>query len=230
MSAVANDTALDGVASARMAVYRFALHSLDKPSAEQHAWMTDDAYGQTLSGLSDQFGVACPPELGIERTPAAHEASYLAWFEVGMPTPRVVLQASHYNRREPSPRILHEHILFFQRFGAALRKDNIDQPDHLLNQLAFLIHLDELAVHAPQDAQSITAARRDFLQRHVVALATRASDAATKHGAPPVYQAVLAVLATAARQDLTLTGDVLAASEQSSAAEHSPPQRDITLR
>jgi len=225
VSAKAGNAAIDGVATARMAVYRFALQSLDKPSAEQHAWMTDDAYGHTLGALCDRFDVPGPSESRIEPQLPDHEATYIAWFEAGLPTPRVVLQASHYNQREPAPRILHEHVLFYQRFGAALRKDNLDQPDHLLNQLAFLIHLDELASHAPQDAQSIAAARRDFLHRQVIALVTSAAAAASKHGAPPVYQAVFAILATAVRQDLTLTEETLAPAGAATRRLQSNPRR-----
>lgn len=210
MSTMEDDTDFEQVATARMAVYQFALKSLDKPSPEQHAWMTEPGYAETLCGLCEQFGAASPPSTGIDDVLADHEANYIAWFEVGMPTPRVVLQASHYNRREPSPRILHEHVLFYRMFDANVGRDNLDQPDHLLNQLAFLVHLDDLASRAPTDARAIAAARRDFLRRHVIALVVHASEAAVKHGAPPAYQALLAILATAVEQDLTLTEAALA--------------------
>jgi DMSO reductase family type II enzyme chaperone len=202
-------TNLDQIATTRMAVYQFALRSLDKPSPEQHAWMTDAGYRQTLAALCEQFGAELPRAAGLDDELADHAASYIAWFEVGMPTPRVVLQASHYNHREPAPRILHEHVLFYRMFDAKLRQDNLDQPDHLLNQLAFLVLLDELTFNAAQDSRAIGAARRDFLRRHVIALVAQAGEAAAKHDAPPVYRAVLAILAAALDQDLSLTEAML---------------------
>jgi hypothetical protein len=56
----------------------------------------------------------------------------------------VVLRASHYNRREPVPATIHEHVLFYRRFGARLAAGTLEPADHLSNQLAFLIRLDEL--------------------------------------------------------------------------------------
>jgi TorA maturation chaperone TorD len=205
-------TALDWnqLAETRLAVYRFLLAALAKPTPAQHAWFAGDDFRRLLELLCGQFDVA-PPDKGIAPLDAAeHEARYIACFEVGAPEPPVPLLASHYNRREPVPHVIHEHILFYKRFGTRLAAGNMEPADHLLTELAFLIRLDELLQEGKLEAVSIRRARFDFLSRQPAQWVAQAAAAAQQKHLPAVYQTLLALLAAAVTQDLELTETVAA--------------------
>jgi len=193
------------LSATRLAVYRFLLAALNKPSAEQHAWFAGPDFRRSLEALCEQFAVAPPGGEVAAAGPAEHEARYIACFEVGVPAPPVVLLASHYNRREPVTAVIHEHILFYRRFGAALAPGNIEPADHLLNQLAFLIRLDELCLIGGPGVDSVGRARRDFLLRQAARWPAWAAAAAVEKGLPAVYCTLLSLLAAAVTQDLELT-------------------------
>jgi TorA maturation chaperone TorD len=190
----------------RCAVYRFVRAALDKPTAEQHRWLASDGFRERLERLATEFGVDASTGELVPAEAAGHEARYLACFEVGLPEPPVVLLASHWNRREPVPAVLHEHKLFYNRFGAGAAMDPRESPDHLLNELSFLIHLDELLLmHAAHDAGSLLRGRRDFLARHPARWIGQAAEAAGEKHVPGLYGSLLAILAAALAQDLELT-------------------------
>jgi DMSO reductase family type II enzyme chaperone len=198
------------LARSRLEVYRFLLVAFDKPTAEQHRWFWSRDFRAALEAVGEAFGLPCPDGELVPPALADHESRYLACFEVGVPQPPVVLQASHYNRREPVPATVHEHVLFYKRFGACLAKGNIEPADHLSNELAFLIHLDELFAAGQLEAESVLRARRDFLARQVTRWAAAAAAAAAEKSLPALYRFLLAVFARAAKQDLELTQDALA--------------------
>jgi TorA maturation chaperone TorD len=125
----------------------------------------------------------------------------------------VALLASHYNRREPVPATIHEHVLFYKRFGARLAAGNLEPADHLINELAFLIRLDELLLRGAIEADSVLRARHDFLRRQAATWPAKAAEAAENNGLPAVYRAVLALLAAAVKQDLELTGASIGESQ-----------------
>jgi TorA maturation chaperone TorD len=198
------------LARSRLAVYRFLLAALDKPTPAQHRWLLGSDFRASLEALGEAFGLPCPAGEVVPPAPADHESRYLACFEVGEPEPPVVLQASHYNRREPIPTTVHEHVLFYKRFGARLANGNIEPADHLSNELAFLIHLDELLAAGQLEAESVLRARRDILARQVTRWAAAAAGAAEEKYLPALYRFLLAVLARAAEQDLELSQAALA--------------------
>jgi TorA maturation chaperone TorD len=195
---------LEDLVLARSAVYRFLLAALDKPTPRQHAWLGCEAFRHALEQVCERFDLSAPPEELAAADSANHEARYIACFEVGLPTPPVVLLASHYNRREPVTAIIHEHLLFYRRFGARLA-DNSEPADHALHELAFLIHLDELLLGGKIDTESILCARRDFLRRHMSRCPARALEAAVKNALPPLYVVLLDILARAVEDDTRLT-------------------------
>jgi TorA maturation chaperone TorD len=194
----------DDLVLARWSVYRFLLAALDKPTPRQHAWLKCEAFRHALEQLCERFDVAAPLDELAADDAAAHEARYIACFEVGLPTPPVVLLASHYNRREPVTAIIHEHQLFYRRFGAR-PVDNSEPADHALHELAFLIHLDELLLGGKIEAESILRARHDFLRRHLSRWPAQALAAAVKNGLPPLYVILLDILARAVADDARLT-------------------------
>lgn len=196
------------LAQTRVAVYRFLLAALDKPTADQHAWMASPAFAHTFAELARLFAVEVPHDLATVG-PQEHQARYLACFEVGLPGPPTPLLASHYNRREPVTAVIHEHILFYRRFGATLAASNREPADHLLNELAFLIWLDELPLRDEPGETSLFQARRDFLQRQAARWPAHAAASAAENGLPAVYRALLDLLAAAVAQDLELTDESL---------------------
>ena len=200
------------VARSRLAVYRFLLAALDKPTPEQQRWLRGPDFRGSLEALGEAFDLPCPEGELVPPAPADHESRYLACFEVGQPGPPIVLQASHYNRREPIPATVHEHVLFYKRFGTRLAQGNIEPADHLSNELAFLAHLDELLAAGRLEAESVLRARRDFLARQVTRWAGAAAAAAEEKLLPALYRFLLAVLARAAEQDLELTQAALTGS------------------
>jgi TorA maturation chaperone TorD len=178
---------------------------LDKPSAEQHRWLSSEAFEVTLRELCDRFGVDVPSGGLVDWSGDEHESTYLACFEVGLPTPKVVLQASHYNRRAPAPRVIHEHQRLYRLFDAKLAARNLDQQDHLLNQVAFLMHLDELVMGGAVDLPAVVHARRDFIEKHVRDHVRSALQSARAPGVPAVYATALALLDAALAQDVALS-------------------------
>jgi DMSO reductase family type II enzyme chaperone len=208
MTAVEPDL-LHELAETRLAVYGFLRAALNKPTPAQHAWMQQPDFQRALESLCDQFGV---PSSGDDAVPAAYadfESRYIACFEVGLPAPPVALQASHYNRREPVPAVIHEHILFYKRFGLHVPDGDSESADHLLHELAFLLHLDQLLLTGKMAADSLVLARRDFLDRHLSRWVPRADDAAEEKHLPALYQTLLTILARAVSQDKDLTGSSL---------------------
>jgi TorA maturation chaperone TorD len=203
----------------RREVYRFLWSALDRPSCEQHAWMCSEAFRTTLAVLLEAFGLPCPQGELIPAEAADHEARYIACFEVGLPGPPVPLLASHYNKREPAPGTIHEHILFYKQFRVRPPAEG-EPADHLVNELAFLIHLDNLVGKAPPD--SIFLARRDFLSRHITRWPATALRAAEEAHLPAVYLALLALLDAAVRQDLELTDEALANRAEATSCTHNP--------
>ncbi len=193
------------LARSRLAVYRFLLAALDKPTPEQHRWFCSPDFRAALEAVAEAFELPCPEGELVPPALADHESRYLACFEVGVPQPPVVLQASHYNRREPVPATVHEHVLFYKRFGARPADGNIEPADHLSNELAFLIHLDELLAAGKLEAESVLRGRRDFLARQVTRWAAAAAAEAEDKLLPSLYRFLLAVFARAAEQDLELS-------------------------
>jgi DMSO reductase family type II enzyme chaperone len=197
------------LAEARLSLYRFLLAALSKPTPEQHAWLRGPEFRRALEVAAERFGL--PGAVG-EVAPdeyADYESRYIACFEVGLPAPPVALLASNYNRREPVPAVIHEHVLFYKRFGLRLPEGDIEPADHLLNELTFLIHLDELLRAGRTDAEWILLARRDFLQRQVARWVPRAAAEADEKRLPAVYCQLLALLAHAVQHDLELTRDAV---------------------
>ncbi|MFN4260204.1 MAG: molecular chaperone TorD family protein [Gemmataceae bacterium] len=194
---------------ARRAVYCFLRAALDKPTTEQHAWLASDRFRRQLIDVASVFGIEPPTgDLVPDKFPD-HEARYLACFEVGLPEPPVVLLASHYHRRAPVTAIIHEHKLYYQWFAANGRMDNQEPADHLLNELIFLIHLDDLLLNPRRDEASVVRARRDFVHRHVARWVPHASAAANENHIPHLYRTLLAILAAAIGHDQELTEEAI---------------------
>jgi DMSO reductase family type II enzyme chaperone len=199
---ITHETGSTDLAAAHASVYRFLLAALDCPDARNHAWLTGRDFRRGLELLCERFEVPMPPGPLFPPEPADAQSLYLACFEVGLKGPPVPLLASHYNRHEPVPATIHEHVLFYRHFGAGVRKGSPDPPDHLRHELGFLVHLDDLWASGRVDAASAARARADFLERQVDHWVGQAHAASASAGLPPVYVTLLDILQRAVRDDL----------------------------
>lgn len=197
------------LAQVRSNVYRFCLQAMDKPTHLQYDWLNSKPFRTSLKSLCEQFEVRLPSDLSMPQDFGAYESIYIACFDVGLPTPPVPLLSSHYNKREPVPATIHEHILFYKRFGTTLAEGNIEPADHLSNELAFLIRLDELLHDGEIDPESIHQARLDFLRRHPSRWLTQALQAAQDKEFPVLFLVLLRLLTHAINEDVELTQSLL---------------------
>jgi TorA maturation chaperone TorD len=202
------------LADARSAVYRFLLAALECPGGDNHGWLAGPEFRRGLALLCDRFDLPVPDGELFPPAAADAQSDYLACFEVGLKGPPVPLLASHYNRREPVPATIHEHVLFYRRFGAGVAAGSPEPPDHLRAELAFLVHLDDLWGSGRIDTLSAARARVDFLSRQLARWVGPALAAATEAGLPPVYIALLGVLRRAVDDDLACCRQILAELDQ----------------
>lgn len=159
------------------------LHDLFRlPGEAQWCWLHEEPTQRAFALLS------AAAELMLPATFAQYEQDYLAAFEVGLPHPPAPLIESHWRRSDPPPRVLHQNLLFYRRFGLDLRRPSAENPDHLRCQLELLYHLCRLELRATSDAKAdeaaqLARARADFTERHLASWVPRAA-AALEREAP----------------------------------------------
>jgi len=110
---------------------------------------------------------------------------YISTFEVGLPAPPCPLIESHWNKRDPVPKVLHENMLFYKQFGLELRSSSNETADHLRHQLEFMHHLcrteaEAIATGQVEYVDQYARARTDYTNRHLrfwIPLAHAAIDA-----------------------------------------------------
>lgn len=209
-----DDPAETALIEARSAVYRFLLAALECPDRNNHGWFTGADFARGLALLCERFGVDPPDGEVLPASPDDAQSDYLSCFEVGLKGPPVPLLASHYNRHEPVPATVHEHVLFYRRFGAAVPAGSPDPPDHLRHELGFLLHLDDLSASGRIDTLSAKRARADFLSRQLARWVGPAAEAAVNAGLPPLYLTLLQILGRVVEDDLSASREAAAAHER----------------
>ena len=197
------------LARARSAAYRFLLAALECSDGHNHAWLVGPEFRRGLELLCERFDVPLPEEPFFPADPTDTQSRYLACFEVGLKGPPVPLLASHYNHHEPVTTTIHEHVLFYGRFGARVPVGSPDPPDHVRHELGFLLHLDKLWLTGRVDGPSALRARADFLTRQVDRWVGPAMAAAVGAGLPPVYVGLLTVLNRAVIADLACCRQII---------------------
>ncbi len=161
----------------------FARDLFRSPGAEQWDYLGRPETRAAWSTLAERLEL--PSEIGLPASAADYETAYIAAFDAGAPHPPVPLIESHYNKKDPVPRILHENILFHQSFGVRLREASNETSDHLRHQLEFVGHLykmeaEELRSRCDGEILSqIRTGRREFLERHVMTWLPRAAETAS---------------------------------------------------
>ncbi|MDM7917294.1 MAG: molecular chaperone TorD family protein [Candidatus Eisenbacteria bacterium] len=154
-------------ARALASAFRFVRDLFRPPGAEQWEFLRSKETWGAWTDLAARLGLSGPAPL--PRSAREYETQYIETFEVGAPHPHVPLIESHYLRRDPVPRILHENILFYAAFGLRLSAGSEETSDHLRHQLDFLGYLceREAAETDSERLEQIRRARSEYLERHV---------------------------------------------------------------
>jgi len=199
------------VRAAELSVKFAYAHALfRKPTPEQHAWLLSgecQSIWRELAAESDGL----PSLLAAPAACEDYAERYIATFDVGTPAPPVPLIESHYNKREPVPRILHENILFYRQFGLQLRDSAMENADHLRHQLEFTQHLLAYLARFQESGKAaastqVACALRDFVTRHLLSWLPEATACAA--GAPlPLADPALRLTTFLAMQVIALTAD-----------------------
>ena len=179
---------MNGVAAeeaARIAeAFFFARDLFRPPSVQQWRFLTAPETGGAWEALARRLDLS--QVAGLPRDAVDYETSYIAAFDAGAPTPPVPLIESHYNKREPVPRILHENILFYQSFGLRLLETSNEMADHLRHQLEFVGHLYKMEaeeLRGRRDSEilaQVRAGRREFIERHLMSWLPDAAERSAK--------------------------------------------------
>lgn len=153
------------------AAFAFAHALFRKPSPDQHAWLLSPECQE----MWNEIAGCTEGALSRLEVPEGYDdycERFIATFDVGTPAPPVPLIESHYNKREPIPKILHENILFYRQFGLQLRDSSLESADHLRHQLEFVQHLLEYHARLTEtgafaDAKQVARALCDYANRHL---------------------------------------------------------------
>lgn len=196
-------------ANDRAAAFLFVHDLFRLPSPTQWEWLQRDTTRRPWEALASALDLPGPGDIHLPADERGYESEYLSAFEVGAPEPFAPLIESHYNKRAPVARVLHENVLFYQRFGLRIRDGKSERADHLRPQLEFVAHLyrtegDEVA-RADGDGrlEPIQRGRRDFIERHLMSWLP-AAEARAERAAPPwaaVYIAIARRLVEATTAD-----------------------------
>lgn len=182
--------------------YFFAKDLFRAPGDEQWAWLASEpvaAFWKELVATLELRDCALELPESAER----YEIEFIEAFEAGAPSPPVPLIESHYNKRDPVPKILHENILFYQTFGLRLKASANETADHLRHQLEFVAYLyrlesSELAgANRDEYLAQIREARREYTERHLLSWLPKAAERARPAPSPWVSRHLAVALALA---------------------------------
>jgi len=180
-----------------MAVARSFLLAFGRPGKEQQELILGSDWLEDLASRG-WLGKAEPRMLrkGLPRDPGEWESFFLSTFDVGFPAPEVPLFETHYLRDGSAPGVLHENILYYKAFGCELTEGTSDNPDHLRNQLGFLVILCWLEGGAGasfETVRSARTAREEFVERHLLSWLPAAANVAERK-AHPLWRSLLQAL------------------------------------
>lgn len=180
-----------------MAMARSFLLAFGRPGKEQQELILSSDWLEDLASRG-WLGPETPRALrgDLPRDPGEWESFVLSTFDVGFPAAPVPLFETHYRKEDSVPEVLHENILYYKAFGCDLSNGAADNPDHLRNQLGFLLILCWLEERPGGPADSVRAARcarADFLERHLLSWLPEAERVA-REKAHPLWGGVLGAL------------------------------------
>lgn len=152
------------------------LHDLFRyPTQEQWEWLNRSEIQNVIDSLISVYFIH--EKIHFHRYPNSleeYEETFITLFEAGLPHPICPLIESHWNKKDPIPKILHENILFYHTFGLELKEEAKETADHLRFQLEFYSHLTKLLANEDyidemnDKTSQILQARTDYLHRHLL--------------------------------------------------------------
>lgn len=152
------------------------------PSPEQWSWLISAPAQAAWVILAEHANMDDYPILPLPASYDEYTVEFVATFEVGMPQPPCPLIESHWNKRDPVPKVLHENMLFYKQFGLELRSSANETADHLRHQLEFMHYLcrrefDALMQDQLGIADQFFQARYEYVSRHLAYWLPRAYSA-----------------------------------------------------
>lgn len=154
------------------ALWKF-LHDLFRfPTVEQWEWVQSYPVREAAQRLLKTCPESSFQSFLLPESFDEYEEVFLYTFEVGLPHPPCPLLESHWNKRDPLPRILHENILFYKQFGLELKSISSETADHLRYQTEFIAYLYncEASIRSQGDphrhAEQLRQGRVDYIHRH----------------------------------------------------------------
>ena len=168
MSAEADLVEIDaGPAQQRLDLYRFFAHAFGVPSAERFAWLQHADMPALLRRLWQELDCDGDfPDLRRYADYAEYECTYVATFEVGLPSPPVPLQETAHDHTSPAPQVVLENVDFYRVLGLTVEPTRF-APDHLVTQLEFLAAVRFVRERSGDDDAALVRLERDFIGRHL---------------------------------------------------------------
>lgn len=157
------------------ALWKFMHDLFRSPAIEQWNWLYEDRTQKAWALLVQNTGAQVPETLPFPSSPLEYEQDYIAFFEVGVPEPPCPLLESHWNKRDPLTKVLHENMLFYKQFGLQLRSSGHETADHLRHQLEFMRYLCGMEIKHGPLAEQIALARQEYRIRHLSSWIPRAA-------------------------------------------------------
>ena len=94
--------------------WHFFLTLFKFPSLKQWIGLQEERSRRAWAILNRDLDADPALEMPVPADLQTYEDLYLSTFEVGVPHPVCPLIESHWNKRHPVPKILHENILFYK--------------------------------------------------------------------------------------------------------------------
>ncbi len=144
------------------------------PTDAQWTWLLQPAIAAAWNLLATHLDAGAPLALPLPDSRSEYEETFLSTFEVGLPVPLCPLSEAYWCRSQPTPKVLHENMLFYRQFGLVLRPAAVETADHLRHQSEFMHYLYRQEAEwrgQPERtamAESCARGRSDFLARHLL--------------------------------------------------------------
>ncbi len=151
-------------------LYRFFARVLAPPSRAWFEFLARPSSAAELQELGRYLGSeGGVPAFTWFATFELYESAYIRLFDVGLPEPVVPLFESAHDKTHPAQDIALENSCFYEVLG--LKSDpRVGVPDYLITQLEFLAALTFTLENASEPATraSLSLAKAEFLQRHLL--------------------------------------------------------------
>ena len=217
----ADTTVVDTENGARGAIYGLLARLFEEPGAELYEALAAGDVGAQLDEWVETAGLETELAVPALETQDDHDllcARFNDVFEVGYPEPPVPLYESAYHEEGRWDQINVDLARAYDYFGVSIDESRREHHDHLVVELEFVGYLARLA--AMEGSEDLLRARRDFLDRHLLAFAEDLEDSIEDEVETGIYDDQVAFLAEFVRADLEALD---AAVDETTGEEVAPP-------